>query len=193
MHRDAAISLNARLILAALLFVVVPYLLLYPIISLLLTSFQVNAFGQEPIHGLDNWRNIVTQERIGDAVWNTLSLSAARQFISLLIGVPVAWLIARTNLPGRRWLEVGFWIALFMPTLPVTLAWVFLLGGRSAVINKWLSELPLVEGPVFNVYSWWGIVWVHIMTASLAIKVFLLVPAFRSMDAALEEAARTCG
>jgi len=193
MHRGAAISLNVRLLFATLLFAVVSYLLLYPIVSLLLTSFQVNAFGDEPIHGLDNWRKIFTQERIGDAVWNTLSLSVARQFISLLIGVPVAWLIARTNLPGRKWLEVGFWVALFMPTLPVTLAWVFLVGGRSALLNTWLSELPFVEGPVFNVYSWWGIVWAHLMTASLAIKVFLLVPAFRSMDSALEEAGRTCG
>ena len=135
MHRDAAISSGARLLFATLLLAVVAYLLLYPIISLLLTSFQVNAFGQEPIHGLDNWRKIFTQERISDAVWNTLSLSAARQFLALVVGVPIAWLIARTNMPGRRWLEVGFWIALFMPTLPVTLAWVFLMGGRSALMN----------------------------------------------------------
>jgi ABC-type Fe3+ transport system permease subunit len=100
MHRDGAISLNVRLLFATLLFGVVAYLLLYPIISLLLTSFQINAFDQDPIHGLDNWRKIVVQKRIGDAVWNTVSLSAARQFLSLLIGVPIAWLIARTSIRG---------------------------------------------------------------------------------------------
>jgi iron(III) transport system permease protein len=184
---------NVRLLLATLLFAIIVYLLVYPVLSLVLTSFQVNVFGQDLVYGLGNWRDVLSQGRVGEAVWNTISLSAARQFLALILGVPVAWLIARTNLPGRRLIEVGFWIALFMPTLPVTLAWVFLMGGRSSLLNQWLGELPFVEGPLFNIYSWWGIVWVHLMTASLAIKVFLLVPAFRSMDSALEEVARTCG
>ena len=47
-------------------------------------------------------------------------------------------------------------------------------------------------GP-FNIYSFWGIVWVHIVTGSLTVKVILLTPAFRNMNAAFEEASRVAG
>ena len=48
------------------------------------------------------------------------------------------------------------------------------------------------KGP-FNIYSFWGIVWVHIVTGSLTVKVILLTPAFRNMNAAFEEASRVAG
>ena len=53
-----------------------------------------------------------------------LRLAVGRGMIGVVVGVCIAWLIARTNLPCRTILEVGFWIALFMPALPVTLSWV---------------------------------------------------------------------
>lgn len=182
-----------RSLLCVLLLAAVAFVVIYPILSLTVTSFQINQFGLPSEYGLRNWQQIMEQARIGDAIFNTFTLSLARQFFSLIFGVLIAWLIARTNLPGSKWIEVGFWIALFMPILPVTLSWVLLMGGRNALVNKLLYELPFIDGPVFNVYTWWGIVWVHLMTSTIAIKVFLLVPAFRSLDSSLEEAARTSG
>jgi iron(III) transport system permease protein len=49
-----------------------------------------------------------------------------------------------------------------------------------------------VSGPLFDIYGFWGIVWVH-LTTTLGVKVLLLAPAFRNLDAALEEASRSCG
>ncbi len=186
-------SPEARTVLLTGLLLIVGFLVLYPLLTLAMTSFQTNEFGRDTIWGIDNWSKVFTQQRIGRAIWNTITLSLTRQAISIVLGVLIAWLIARSNLPGRKWMEVGFWIALFMPALPVTLGWVFLIAGRSGLLNKALSELPFVDGPVFNAYSWWGIVWVHMMTATLAVKVFLLVPAFKAMDSSLEEAARASG
>jgi iron(III) transport system permease protein len=60
------------------------------------------------------------------------------------------------------------------------------------LVNQWLEALPFVRGPLFNVYSYWGIVWVH-LTTSLGVKVLLLAPAFRNLDASLEETSRSCG
>ena len=48
------------------------------------------------------------------------------------------------------------------------------------------------KGP-FNIYSFWGIVWVHVVTGSLTVKVILLTPAFRNMNASFEEASRVAG
>jgi iron(III) transport system permease protein len=50
----------------------------------------------------------------------------------------------------------------------------------------------MAKGP-FNIYSFWGIVWVHVITGSLTVKVILLTPAFRNMNASFEEASRVAG
>ena len=188
-----AISPQVRLLLLTLLLAVVGFLVIYPVLSLLITSFEVSEFGQAAVHGTSNWERVFSQDNLSKALWNTVSLAFMRQLIGVVLGVCIAWMIARTNLPGRTILEVGFWIALFMPALPVTLSWVLLLAGRNAMLNQLIMQLPFVERPFFNIYSWWGIVWVHLMTSSIAVKVFLLVPAFRSLDSSLEEAARTAG
>ena len=70
---------------------------------------------------------------------------------------------------------------------------VLLLGGKSAIVNQLLMQLHIVNSPVFNIYSWWGIIWVHLVGPTMAIKVFLLVPAFRALDSSMEEAARASG
>ena len=50
----------------------------------------------------------------------------------------------------------------------------------------------MTKGP-FDIYSFWGIVWVHVVTGSLTVKVILLTPAFRNMNASFEEASRIAG
>jgi len=172
---------------------VVAFVVLYPIWLLLLNSFQVGTFGQATVWGLANWQTALSQPVMRRALVNTLTLTATRQSLALIFGVLLAWMIARTNLPGRNWLELGFWIALFLPTLPLLLGWILLLDGNNGLFNQLLVKVPFVKIPPFEIYSWWGIVLVHLLGAGLPAKVFLLTPAFRNMDAALEEASRTCG
>ncbi len=131
--------------------------MLFPVVVLFLTSFEVGTFGRETTFGLANWWQPFESPRLGAALWNTFTLSLARQAVALVVSIAIAWLIARSNLPGRSWLEVGFWIAMFMPALPVAMAWILLAGGRSGLLNIWLRDLlPFVDGPVFNIYSWAG-------------------------------------
>jgi iron(III) transport system permease protein len=164
---------------------------LYPLALLVAHSFEVGVYGQTTTIGLDNWVAALTQPRMQSALLNTLTLAVTRQAISLVLGIGLAWLLARTDLPGRYWLEFGFWVAMFLPTLTVTLGWILLLDGHQGLINQVLAQFP---GKLsFEIFSWWGIVFVHLMTGTLATKVMLLTPAFRNMDAAMEEASRAAG
>jgi iron(III) transport system permease protein len=174
-------------VLAAVAFTVV-----YPMLLVALQSFQVAAPGEPARWGLDGWRAAFTEPGLRAALINTLTVTVVRQLISLPLAVLIAWLIARTNLPGRGWIEVGFWAAFFLPSLTVTLSWILLLDPDYGLINTWLARLPWVGKP-FNIYSFWGIVWVHVITGSLTVKVILLTPAFRNMNAAFEEASRVAG
>ena len=160
---------------------------LYPVVLLIANSFHEGALGQETGWGLANWREAVTQPAILSALLNTLTLAITRQAISIVIAIGLAWLIARTDLPGRNWLEFGFWTAVFMPQLTVTLAWIMIFDGFNGIANQ------VLNAHVFDIYSWWGIVSAHLLSGTIAVQVMLLIPAFRNLDASLEEASRASG
>jgi iron(III) transport system permease protein len=80
-----------------------------------------------------------------------------------------------------------------VPSLPTTIAWIGLLDPQLGLLNKALTALPFIEQSPFNIFSVGGIVWANLMGNGIAVKVMLLTPAFRNMDAALEEAARVSG
>jgi iron(III) transport system permease protein len=169
---------------------VVCFIVIAPLAMMLLSSVQLSPPGRPPVYGMDGWVRATTDPAIGTAFWNSIVLSVAREAIALVLGVTLAWLIARTDLPGKNTLEFVFWIAFFLPPLPVAIGWILMLDGKVGIINQWLAAAGI--GAVFNVYSFWGIIWVH-LTTSLGVKVLLLAPAFRNLDAALEEASRSCG
>jgi iron(III) transport system permease protein len=168
-------------------------LVLYPFALVLLHSFDASRPGQPAAYGLDTWRTALADTRLLGAFWNTVVLMATRQSIGFVFGILIAWLIARTDLPGARWLEFLFWIAFFLPALPVTLGWILMLDPRYGLLNQVALQLPFVDKPPFNIYTFWGIVWTHLAHNTIATKVILLTPAFRNLDASLEEASRVAG
>jgi iron(III) transport system permease protein len=86
-----------------------------------------------------------------------------------------------------------FWISYMVPALPTTIAWITLLDPDLGMINVALKKFFLLDQGPFNIFSVPGIVWANLMGHGIALKVMLLTPAFRNMDAALEEAARVGG
>src|SRR5262245_4572205 len=116
--RPRALRLEAGAALSTVALGIIAFLVLYPLWLLLLNSFQVGAFGTATAWGLDNWITAFTQADLRASITNTVSLAVTRQALALLIALPVAWLLARTDLPGRGWLEFGFWVTVFLP--PVT-------------------------------------------------------------------------
>ena len=187
-----AMSVKQQLLPTALL-LILAFLALYPLMLLLLYSFQVSSPGLDPVWSLQGWRDAFASPGIRQALWNTITIAVVTQAIAVVAGVGLAWLVARTDLPGRDWLETGCWLAFFLPTLPVLLGWILLLDPRFGVLNQLVTSVPGITSAPFNVFSWWGIVWAHLVTGAIAVKVVLLVPAFRNLDSALEEASRTCG
>jgi len=187
------ISISGLGLIFSLLLALVAFVVLYPILLLIVNSFQVGIFGRETTWGLDNWRTALSEPKFREAIFNTLSLTAVRQLFAFTFGVCLAWLFARTNLPGKNILEFGFWVAFFLPTLTVTLGWILIFDGERGLANKLLTNLPFVQGPVFDIFSWWGIVFAHLVTGTLASKVILLTPAFRNLDSSLEEASIASG
>ena len=174
-----------------ILIVVVGFLVLTPLFLMILNSFQTARPGEPVIWGMEGWVKAFSTPGIVKAMTNTFTLAITRQTIALLVGAFFAWLIARTDIPMKGTLEFFFWLSFFLPALPETMGWILLLDPKYGLLNQGLMGLGLSQ-PLFNIYSFWGIVWAHI-GGSVSVKVMLLAPAFRNLDAAFEEASKISG
>src|SRR5215211_4481425 len=145
-------ELNWAVPLTCVLLALVAFAVLVPLTLMVVSSFQLARPGQPAVYGLDGWRQAFGDPANLAALGNTVALSVTRQAIAIAIGVLLAWLIARTDLPHRRSLEFVFWLTFFLPPLPVAVGWILLLDGRFGLVNQWLQALPGVSGPPFDIY-----------------------------------------
>ena len=176
-----------------LLLGLVVLLVVTPLVVMFIGSFQLGRPGQPSVYGLDGWWRAFTDPTILATLVNTVLLSVTRQAIALVLGVFFAWLIARTDLPWNGLLEFMFWLSFFLPSLPIALGWLLVFDPYYGLANRLAETLPFIDGPLFNLYSFWGITFVHLTASTIGVKVLLLTPAFRNMDASLEESSRVHG
>jgi iron(III) transport system permease protein len=97
--------------------------ILLPCAAFLLLAVSPRLFGQG-----SEWFTLtyLQQSLTGStavAVVNSLWVSSAAAGIGLVVGFPVAWLAARTTMPGRRWVSGGMWLALLLPSWLPALGW----------------------------------------------------------------------
>ncbi len=168
-------------------------LILAPIAMVVLAGFDAAAPGQPIKLSFQNWIDAWSDPIAVRAMVYTAQIVLTRGILGFAVALPLAWLIARTNIPGAHWLEFGFWISFFMPSLAFIEGWIFLLEGQTGLINQWLQMLPFIKESPLDVYGFWGIIWVHLMSQNVSALFVLLVLGFRNMDPGLEESARTCG
>lgn len=186
-------SLQGQGLLFTAVLVIVSLTVLYPIVLIVLNSFQVARPGAAPQWGLEGWYVALSQPGILQSVWNTVSVLLVRQALAFPIAIFIAWLLARTDIPGSHWLEFMFWVSFFLPPLAVTQGWILLFDPGYGLANQLLRDLLSIQSSPFNIYSFWGIIWAHLGSNTTAVKVMLLTPVFRNLDSSLEESSRISG
>jgi len=169
------------------------FYLIFPIVLILGLSFNTAAefFARDRIWGLDNWLIAFSDPRIPQAIWNTVWLFLVSQAVSFPLSITVAWLLARTRLPGSHMLEILYWVSYVTPG--GLIAWIMLLDPDIGIANIVLELLPFVDKGPFDIFSIPGIIFVNVVGGASATTVMILTPIFRNMDAAMEEAARVSG
>lgn len=176
-----------------LLLVLLMLMVFYPAWVVIMTSFEAQGANRAARFSLEAWRLAFSDPVMISAIWNTITVTLARQLIALPIAIVLAWIIARTDIPAANSIEFLFWLGYFLPPLPVTMGWILLLDPQHGLVNQWLTTLPFIKEAPFNIYSFWGIVWAHLTTSTIAVEVMLFTPAFRNMDSSLEEASLVSG
>jgi iron(III) transport system permease protein len=187
-------GLDVQYALFLLMLMLVASFVLMPVSIIFIYSFNnAGLLGQSGAWSLDAWRSAFSEPGMLAAIQNTFKVLIVTEAIAMPIAIIVAWLVARTDLPARGMLEFLFWISFFLPPLSVTQGWIILLAPNAGALNQLAVQLPFIDDGPFNIYSFWGIIWAHLATQAISVKVMLLIPSFRNLDASFEEAARTSG
>ena len=172
---------------------VMGFFVLYPLVLILINSFNTATIAEPPVYGLKAWRDAFNEYGIWRSLLNSVKIGIVLQVIALPLGIFLSWLLARTNILFANVFEFGFWISFFLPNLATTFGWMLMLDPSTGLINAWLRQIPFLSGLNFDIYSFSGIIWVHLVSTGLSTKVMLMTPAFRRMDASMEEASRMSG
>jgi iron(III) transport system permease protein len=179
-------------VLACLLLGVMVFLMAYPTGLLFLNSFATSRPGQPAVWSLQGWTAPFSDAGLPAALGNTFLLALVRNIITTALAIFFAWVVTRTDTPYQKTIELLLWLGFFLPFLPMTMGWILLLDPHHGLLNQFFMKIFNLTAAPFDVFSYGGIVWCH-LAFSTSVRFLLLTPAFRAMDAALEEAAMTSG
>src|SRR3954447_24575695 len=174
----------------ALVALVVGLLVLYPVAFLLQAALNTGDPEARPPteYGFDNFAGLLAYPQI---ILNTLTVSLAATMMALVLGFVMAWIITRTNVPGRRLFDQMMVVPYYLTPLLGALAWSLLGTPESGFINQVYRALGGREY-LLDINTPYGIAWVMaLFEGSVA---FVMIGAvMKSMDPALEEASQVMG
>ncbi|HXR86471.1 MAG TPA: hypothetical protein VN728_05860, partial [Stellaceae bacterium] len=123
---------------------------------------------------------------------NTFAFSGLTLVVAMAIGAPIAWLVERTDFPGKTVVFSTMTIGLLVPGFVTAIGWEFLLHPRIGMINTALIALFHLSAPPISITNLWGMGWVQGL--GLAPVAFVMTSVvLRAMDPALEDAAAISG
>jgi iron(III) transport system permease protein len=177
---------GTKILLAVSLVVLI--LLLIPVLALVvgLSFFPIlgtSSFSFWRFIGLPGTRTLIG---------NTLEFSIVSAFFTTVFATTYAWIIARTDVPGKRVLELLPILGLSVPLLFKAFSWTFMLNQNSGVVNSVLKLLLGAGAPVINIDTMAGLIFVQSFT-NVPIVYLITLAAMKSMDSTLEEASRVSG
>jgi len=155
-------------------------------------SFTDGSPGGEIEYTLRHYAEVFTASITWRVLDNTLVFSFVSLAAALVLGLPIAWLVERTDLKGKPVIFTFMTVGLLLPGFSVALGWMYLLHPRIGIVNKMLMEIFGLTDPPFSVQTVLGMGLVNGLTlAPLAFIMTAVV--LRAMDSSLEEAAKMSG
>ncbi len=168
------------------------YLVIVPLVLLAVSSVRPTGFPLEPGFTFDNFVRVYGDPRFFALVRTTAIFALGSTALALALGIVLAWLVERTDMPGRSAFRLLIILPMATPPVLLAIGWAMLLSPRTGFFNLLLRDtLGLDIGP-FNVYSLPGMIFVEAL-ALVPTAFLFLAPAFRNMDPSLEEAALASG
>ena len=163
-----------------------------PIIIVLLKSLTTGKLGASVGLTVANYLRVFGDRDILPLLNNSILYAAGSAVLGTGLGGLLAWIVARTNTPGKALVELMPLYPILMPPIMKNIAWILLLAPKSGILNNMLRDFFGIEEQIFNAFSMAGMVWVFGL-ACVPLGYLFLLPVFLSFDPSLEESAYIAG
>ncbi|WP_245628100.1 ABC transporter permease [Shouchella shacheensis] len=168
-------------VLAILIF----FLFVLPIIRLFSLSFV-----QDGTFTLANYVHILSEARTWQILENTFILVLGSTILALVLGLFFAWIIAYSDIRGKRFMQLFLLLPFIIPSYIVTLSWTQLMS-TNGLVGSLLRHLPF-DIELLSMYSMEGMIWVLELSHFPLVFLFT-VSVLRKIPRDMEWAARASG
>jgi iron(III) transport system permease protein len=182
-HVEPVAMLWAALVLALL------FLVGTPMLKLFIVSFQDQQTGA---FTFANYATAYGKARYLEALGNSLLLGSSSAGIAVILAVPTAWAMSRTDMPGKGLTWAVVLGAFVMPPYLGAIGWILLAGPNSGFINRVWHWLSGTQSPLVNIYSFTGLA-VVIALHSFPLLFIFVKNALDLVSSEMEDAANILG
>jgi putative spermidine/putrescine transport system permease protein len=179
------------LLAPALLLLLVGFLV--PVGMLVPTSFRpyVPLVGITSGFTIGHYAKLVTDLYYLEIIGRTLALGLTVTLLTLVLGYPVAFFLARTSSRWRNWLTILVVFPLLLNLVVRTFGWIALLA-QNGLVNQALQALGVTQAPAKLLFNFTGLL-IGMTHIFLPFMVLILVGAIQNIPRDVEEAARVLG
>jgi iron(III) transport system permease protein len=190
-------QISGMTVLTTLVVIVLVYLLIVPLTMQFITAFRGPVtslpFEASAVTTLDNMKHVYTSGGMADTVRDTLFFVGGSVLVAFVIGFAFAWLVERTDVPGRNILFVLIIIPAIMPGIVRAQAWLLMLAPKTGILNQMIrAVLPFWDRGPIDPFTFYGMILVQGL-GNVTFFFLLLSAVLRNMDGGLEEASRASG
>ena len=169
---------------------IVAFLVIFQVLPLLYLIYR--SFFADGSFSLEGFKRIYSYPLNWTCLKNTLITAGLAMVFGVLLAFPLAWLVGRTNLYGKKFFRTLFVMTYMVPPYVGAMAWLRLLNPTVGTLNTLIMSIFRLESAPFNIYSIGGLVWV--LTTFYYPYAFITISrAMEKMDPSLEEASRISG
>lgn len=147
--------INSKFIVISMSVLLLLYFVIFPMGVLLYDSVVYDAS-----INFDNYRAVYSQDVNWRALTNTINLSLLVMVASVIITFPLAWLVGRTDMPGKKGFRTLLVSSYMIPPYVGAIAWVQLLNPSVGYMNNFFKDILGLSQAPFDIYTFWGLAWV---------------------------------
>jgi iron(III) transport system permease protein len=163
-----------------------------PVVIVMLRSVTTGKLGVAMGFTAENYLRVLLDKDILPMLNNSVLYAAGSAALGTGLGALLAWIVARTNTPGKALVELMPLYPILMPPIMKNIAWILLLAPKSGILNNMMQQFLGIDYPVFNAFTMAGMIWTFGL-ACVPLGYLFLLPIFLSFDPSLEESAYIAG
>lgn len=166
-----------------LAFILIGFFLVYPLFNIFVNSFWVDGSLT-----FENYKEFFSYKYYYSALLNSFIVSTAATFFACCIGIPIAYIMSRFNIPFKGLFNMLIILTLLSPPFIGAYSWIIMLGNNGFITNLFANigiDIP-------SIYGLHGMIWVF--SLQFYPHIYLYVSgALKTIDTSLEEASESLG